>query len=80
MELVVPVLSFVFYYFVVKDIGRAARDRHDCEGNLGRSLVWGISWATLYVAPPARSGGRAVTARQWRSPLAKAPSPPPAPE
>lgn len=53
VELVVPVLFFAFYYFVVKVIGRVARDRHDCEGNLGRSLLWGVSWATLYVAPPA---------------------------
>jgi hypothetical protein len=53
VELVLPVLFFLFYYFVVKAIGRVARDHHGCERNLGRSLFWGATWSTLYVAPVA---------------------------
>lgn len=53
VELVLPVLFFVFYYFVVKAIGRVARDRHECEGKLLRSLSWGAAWSTLYAVPPA---------------------------
>jgi len=53
VEVVFPMLFFAVYYFVVEAIGRVARDRHDCAGNLPRSLVWGVTWATLYVLPPA---------------------------
>jgi len=53
VELVLPVLFFVVYYFVVKVVGRVARDQHGCEGRLGRSLLWGAAWSTLYVAPVA---------------------------
>jgi hypothetical protein len=53
VEVVFPIAFFAVYYFVVKAIGRVAQDRHDCAGNLPRSLAWGLTWATLYVLPPA---------------------------
>ena len=53
VEIVLPVLVFAVYYFVVKGLARVARDRHGCETRLGRSLFWGVAWATLYLAPLA---------------------------
>ncbi|MCC6897747.1 MAG: hypothetical protein IT377_02170 [Polyangiaceae bacterium] len=53
VEIVLPVVVFVVYYFAIKAIGRVARDRHDCEKNLGRSLGWGFFWASVYLVPVA---------------------------
>jgi hypothetical protein len=53
VEVVFPAVFFAVYYFVIKAIGRVARDRHDCAGNLPRSIVWGAVWASVYVLPPA---------------------------
>lgn len=51
VEIVVPIAVFAVYYFVVKAIGRVARDRHDCTGHAGRALAWGFFWASVYVVP-----------------------------
>jgi len=53
VEIVLPLLFFGIYYFVVKAIGRVARDTHGCAGNLGRSALWGALWSTLYLVPIA---------------------------
>jgi len=53
VELIVPVVFIVFYATTLAAIQRAARDRHDCDGNLLRSLRWAFTWATIYIAPIA---------------------------
>lgn len=53
VEIVVPVVFLLVYYFTVKAIGRVARDRHECQGNLARSLGWGAAFASVCVAPIA---------------------------
>jgi hypothetical protein len=53
VELAMPLVFFLVYWVLMKAIGRAARDNHDCEGGLARSLLWGAVWATLYLAPLA---------------------------
>jgi hypothetical protein len=51
VELLLPALFLGVYYFTLKAVGRVARDRHDCQGNLARSVGWGSLWAALYVFP-----------------------------
>lgn len=53
VEIAMPLVFFLVYWVLMKAIHRAARDHHDCEGKLGRSLLWGAVWATVYVAPLA---------------------------
>lgn len=53
VELVIPIVFLTFYVTTLAAIRRAARDRHDCEGNVPRSLRWALTWATLYIAPIA---------------------------
>jgi hypothetical protein len=51
VELVLPLLFLVAYELIVRGVQRVGRDRHDCAGQLGRSLGWGALFATAYVAP-----------------------------
>jgi len=53
VELLVPGIFFLAYLLVRGALARVANDRHDCEGNLVRSVGWGVGWATAYVAPLA---------------------------
>lgn len=53
VELLIPLVFITFYVTTLAGIQRAARDRHDCEGNLLRSLRWAVTWATIYIAPTA---------------------------
>lgn len=53
VELVVPVVVVWCYVLLLAALRRASRDRHDCAGHLGRALVWGIVWATVYTLPLA---------------------------
>jgi hypothetical protein len=53
VELVAPLVFFLFYAIVVRAIGRVTRDNRGCERDFGRSMAWGTAWATLYLAPIA---------------------------
>jgi hypothetical protein len=53
VELAMPLCFFLMYWMLMRAIGHVSRDRHDCEGALGRSIAWGALWATIYVAPIA---------------------------
>jgi hypothetical protein len=51
VEFALPALGFLLFLTVGGMFARAINDTHGCEGNLGRSLIWGGLWATLYVGP-----------------------------
>lgn len=51
VEFVVPAVVLGCYLLLLAALRRAARDRHDCQGRLGRSALWGLFWATLYTLP-----------------------------
>lgn len=51
VEFALPALGFLLFLSIGGMFARAINDTHDCEGNLGRSLLWGGLWATLYVGP-----------------------------
>jgi hypothetical protein len=53
VELLAPVLLVCAYVVLVAALRRVANDRHGCEGNLGRSILWGALWATVYTLPLA---------------------------
>ena len=53
VELAIPLAFVAFYVLAVAAIRRAARDNHACRDRLGRSLLWGATWSTLYFAPLA---------------------------
>ncbi len=53
VELAMPMVFFVMYALFMRAIARVANDRHECEGELGRSVGWGALWATAYVVPLA---------------------------
>jgi hypothetical protein len=53
VELLAPVLLICAYVVIVAALRRVANDRHGCEANLGRSILWGALWATLYTLPLA---------------------------
>lgn len=52
-EFAVPVFFAASYLLLTRALARVANDRHDCTGNLGRALGWGVLWATVYVLPLA---------------------------
>lgn len=52
-EFVVPAFFFACYMLLTRALSRVANDKHDCEGNLARSIRWGATWATVYVLPLA---------------------------
>ncbi len=51
VELLAPMLVLVACMLVLAALRRVANDRHDCQGNLPRALLWGALWATLYTLP-----------------------------
>ncbi len=53
VELALPVVFFFMYALFMRAIGRVANDKHDCQGALSRSVLWGTFWATVYVVPIA---------------------------
>jgi len=53
VELAIPLVFLVFYWALLLALRRAARDRHDCPGQLLTSLRWAITWSSLYFAPIA---------------------------
>jgi hypothetical protein len=53
VEFLVPGLFFLVYFLVRSSLARVANDRHDCQARFGKSLFWGIVWASLYALPMA---------------------------
>ncbi|MBZ5709061.1 hypothetical protein [Nannocystis pusilla] len=53
VEVAGPLLFLLIYLLVTRALARVARDRHDCKGELARSLAWGAAWATIYLLPLA---------------------------
>lgn len=51
IEVIIPALAFLLYVFIRGMLARVVNDRHACTGHLGRSLLWGSAWATVYAAP-----------------------------
>ena len=52
-ELALPAIFFLLYAISRGMIAQVTNDRHRCRNQLGRSLIWGFTWATLYTAPLA---------------------------
>ena len=52
-EVVLPLVFAMSYWVMNRAIARVANDRHDCAGDAGRSLRWGLTWSTVYVGPLA---------------------------
>jgi hypothetical protein len=53
VELLAPALLAAAYALLVGALRRVANDAHECEGNLPRSIGWGVLWASLYTLPLA---------------------------
>jgi hypothetical protein len=53
VEIAMPLVFFLMYSLLMRAIRRAARDQRGCEGDLAKSLAWGMLWATIYVVPIA---------------------------
>jgi hypothetical protein len=51
IEVAIPALVFLLYLVARGMLAQAVNDRHDCRGNPGRALAWGVLWATVYTAP-----------------------------
>ncbi|MEQ1821615.1 MAG: hypothetical protein ABL949_03820 [Fimbriimonadaceae bacterium] len=51
VEFVLPALGFLLFISVGGMFARAVNDTHGCDGRLGKSLLWGCLWATLYIGP-----------------------------
>jgi hypothetical protein len=52
-ELALPLVLFAGYAVLHRALTRVAHDTHDCKGNLGRAVGWGIAWSTMYLVPLA---------------------------
>lgn len=51
VELVAPVVFFLFYAAVLR-AARGVTIRHaNAKGHVGKSILWGVAWATVYVLP-----------------------------
>lgn len=53
VELVFPLIFFAAYWLVMKAIARVANDRHGCEHDLPKALLWGALWTVTYLGPIA---------------------------
>jgi hypothetical protein len=53
VELAMPLAFVLTYWLFMRAIGRVANDRHGCDGDLVKSLGWGVLWATIYLSPLA---------------------------
>lgn len=52
-EVAIPVVLFLLYFVSRGMLARVVNDRHHCRGSIGRALLWGFTWATLYTMPLA---------------------------
>jgi hypothetical protein len=53
VEVIVPVLAFLFYAMIRGMLARIANNDHGCANHAGRAVLWGTLWATVYTAPLA---------------------------
>jgi hypothetical protein len=53
VEVAIPAILFIAYFLVRGQLAHVANDKHDCKGNLVRSILWGTLWATVFTAPLA---------------------------
>lgn len=53
IEVVVPVLAFIFYAMIRGMLARIANNDHGCAGHPGLAVFWAAVWATVYSAPLA---------------------------
>jgi hypothetical protein len=53
VEVIVPLLAFLFYAMIRGMLARVANDDHGCTGRWQRAALWGGLWATVYTAPLA---------------------------
>jgi len=53
VEVALPLAFLAFYEMLLFSLRRVARDRHGCEGVPLRSLVYGMLWSAVAVAPVA---------------------------
>ncbi len=53
LEFLLPLVLIGSYLLVLRGLAHVANDRHGCEGKLGRSLLWGVLWSSIYAAPIA---------------------------
>jgi len=51
VEVIVPVLAFLFYAMIRGMLARIANNDHGCAGHAGRAVLWGTLWATVYTLP-----------------------------
>ncbi len=52
-ELLIPMLLIGAYWLIVRGLTTVANDAHGCEGKLGRAVLWGTLWSTVYTVPVA---------------------------
>lgn len=52
-EFVLPAVALLGYMLVRGMVAHVINDPHDCKDNVGRSLTWGVFWATAYTGPLA---------------------------
>lgn len=53
VEIALPLVFVLAYELVLAAVRHASRDKHDCRGKLAPSLLYGASYAALYLAPVA---------------------------
>ena len=53
VEIAIPAIAFGVYLLLRGMLARVANDRHGCEGNWPRAVLWAGVWATLYIIPQA---------------------------
>jgi hypothetical protein len=53
VEIIVPLLAFLFYAMIRGMLARVANDDHGCTSRTGKAAFWGGFWATIYTAPLA---------------------------
>jgi hypothetical protein len=53
VEIAVPIVFFMLYFLVRGMLARVVNDQRNCRGDLGRSAVRGVLWATIYSVPLA---------------------------
>ena len=53
VEFVIPGIALLLFLSIGGMLARSVNDTHGCEGRVGKSLFWGVAWATVYIGPLA---------------------------
>jgi hypothetical protein len=51
VEVAIPGLAFILYFVIRGMLAHVVNDRHRCHRHFGRSMGWGVMWATVYMGP-----------------------------